>query len=40
MVDYGTCPVCNEELEEVLGDGDNFEVDTIGYKPHTDCEQD
>lgn len=32
------CETCNDEhCIEVLGDGDNFEVDVIGYKPCPDC---
>lgn len=30
------CP-CGKELEEIYGDGDNFENDVVGYKP-CDCE--
>ena len=32
------CPTCQDERGiEILGDGDNFEVDVIGYKPCPDC---
>lgn len=32
------CKTCNDERAiEVLGDGDNFEVDVVGYKPCPDC---
>lgn len=27
----GICPGCGQPLPEILGDGDNFEVDVIGY---------
>lgn len=33
------CPTCNNDRGvEVIGDGDNFEVDVINYKPCPDCE--
>lgn len=25
------CPNCGEDLPEILGDGDNFEVGVVGY---------
>lgn len=32
------CKTCRDErVVEVLGDGDNFEVDVVGYKPCPDC---
>lgn len=32
------CETCNDERAiEVLGDGENFEVDVVGYKPCPDC---
>lgn len=35
------CETCGGEgVIEVMGDGDNFEWDVIGYKPCPDCEYD
>jgi len=32
------CATCNDErVIEIIGDGDNFEVDVIGHKPCPDC---
>lgn len=32
------CKTCEDEgVVEVLGDGPNFEVDVIGYKPCKEC---
>jgi len=38
-VSEDVCPTCNNDRGvEVIGDGDNFEVDVIDYKPCPDCE--
>ena len=32
------CNTCQDDGQiEVIGDGDNFECDVIGYKPCPDC---
>lgn len=38
MVDENYCERCGDTgVIEELGDGENFEVDVIGYKPCPDC---